>query len=424
MQTIIYGAGASVPFFNPMLNTSYLTNKVSDLNEWDRVIQKYRHYNQSDQIPSASMVVRVIDAIRAIKPKAHFEQIAEILDKISSIGYDFLPVNNMMNLQWEVLKRIGFSNYNYDTCLGPGWRDIPFLLREIIAEAILELETSHKSSNYEELNKLQNDFIKAICEQSDQTSIVSFNYDDCVIDSLSGLGFKTGFKDTYSNYGFQLDLKTFMNAERVVYFPHGHVKFQFVDNQNVSFLTDSLEADEARWDTLDQMEVGSTMTNLPGRYAYNFNTFITTGQTKDDCFNSLPYSAYYQRLANDIAKSSIVYLIGYSFGDEHVNRLLQTFLKIKETNKVYIVDYYTNSISLLDEYKDDSNIITRIYHVFGTTWLLRYNSEHESEPFYKGKIDEINKRGFGELFDQVYFYKNGYDKFLHEFHKAIDLASV
>ena len=45
MQTIIFGAWASVPYFDPRLSTSYLTSKVSDINEWDRVIKKYMQYD-------------------------------------------------------------------------------------------------------------------------------------------------------------------------------------------------------------------------------------------------------------------------------------------------------------------------------------------------------------------------------------------
>ena len=71
---------------------------------------------------------------------------------------------------------------------------------------------------------------------------------------------------------------------------------------------------------------------LNAKYSYNFNAFIATGQTKDDSLNHIPYSAYYQRLVSDQAQSKMVYLVGYSFGDDPVNRLLQSFLKIDHDN--------------------------------------------------------------------------------------------
>lgn len=57
MQTIIFGAGASVPYFNPRLSTSYLTSKVSDFNEWDRVMKKYRQYEQYNVLATPMMTV-------------------------------------------------------------------------------------------------------------------------------------------------------------------------------------------------------------------------------------------------------------------------------------------------------------------------------------------------------------------------------
>lgn len=419
MQTVIFGAGASVPFFSPVLNTRYLTYKVSDKAEWDRVMRKYRVYKSDQELVPSSLVVDVISRIKFYKPNAHFEQIAEIIDKISSYGYDHIPFNNMMNLQWAVMRSYGFNSTNSMHLFDSGWRDVPFLLREIIAESILHLKESHKSKQYDLLMGLQRDFLDFVSKQSEETSVLSFNYDDCVIDSINGLGFEKGFAKTSNVYQQQLDPSRFLNAKQVVYFPHGHIKYQFTDSDNVTFWSDSKRANEERWNHIDSCMMGSTLTLLDGKYSYNFNTFITTGQTKDDSFNHLPYSAYYQRLAYDLVKSDVVYLIGYSFGDDHVNRLLQSFLKIKSTNKVYVVDYYKDDISLTDEYRDTHNIITKIHTVFGTLWQLKVDYNSQKQPIDKAKVNAINSQGYGELFDNVFFYKKGYDSFLREYRQVI-----
>ena len=151
-----------------------------------------------------------------------------------------------------------------------------------------------------------------------------------------------------------------------------------------------------------------------------FNTFITTGQTKDDSFNHLPYAIYYQRMACDIAKSDTVYIIGYSFGDDHFNRLMKSFLRIKDTNKVVIIDYYPSTIGMVDEYKDQNNIISKICQVFGTEWSVIYDSVKQATlPFNELEVNKLNKTGFGEIFKNVYFYKNGYNDFLNEFTEII-----
>ena len=419
MQTIIFGAGASVPYFEPRLSTSYLTSKVSDINEWDRVMKKYRQYEQRNVLATPADVMSVIDDIKRLKPDANFEEMAEVVDKISSAGFDKMPTNNMMNLQMCVMASQGFLGNNASKLLGPEWRDVPFLFREIIAEAILDLDNNHKAANYQELEDLQREFIGRVSEMSEKTSVLSFNYDDCVINSLEGLGFEKGFSPAGQYYLRQLDPKKFMKAKRVVYFPHGHVKFQFTDNDNVTFWGDSDVANQERWEGVNGAQVGSTLTLLNGKYAYNFNTFITTGQTKDDSLNHLPYSAYYQRLASDLVNSNVVYIVGYSFGDDHVNRLLQTFLKMDASNKVYVIDYYPNAITLTDEYTTQSNIINKIHQVLGTEWQVKVEASGSKKPYNQAKVNEINALGYGEIFEQVVFYKKGYDAFLHEFRNVL-----
>lgn len=118
---------------------------------------------------------------------------------------------------------------------------------------------------------------------------------------------------------------------------------------------------------------------LPGKFAYNYNTFLSTGQTKDDGLNHLPYAIYYQRLAIDLFKSDTVYIIGYSFGDEHINRLLRSFLQLNFQNKIIIVDYYPDTITMMDEYMNPNSIITKINQNFGTEWQIMINQNSDKQ---------------------------------------------
>ena len=158
MKTFLFAAGASMPFFeNSILSTSYLTEKVKDINEWQRVINKYTSIKgQSVVIASPQFVVDVINKIISYAPDANFEQIAEVLDKISSYSMDPIPNNRMMNLvQWILMDIMR----NPGKWPGIGMQEIPFLFREIIAEAILELESYHKSEDYTHLLEKQKAFI-------------------------------------------------------------------------------------------------------------------------------------------------------------------------------------------------------------------------------------------------------------------------
>lgn len=46
MKTFIFGAGASRDFFNPVLDTTYLTNKVCDQQEWGEIFPQVIFYKK------------------------------------------------------------------------------------------------------------------------------------------------------------------------------------------------------------------------------------------------------------------------------------------------------------------------------------------------------------------------------------------
>lgn len=419
MKTFLFGAGASIPYFSPRLDTAYLTKQVCSVHNWERVMEKYREHNGKNRLMTdADTVSHLISAIRDICPNSNFEQIAEILDKICSWGFDKLPCSNMLNLLLTTMNT-GFLPQKNNP-FGCEWNDIPFLFREIVAEAILDLEENHKSESFHSLINLQRDFIGAVCDKDDEVSVVSLNYDDCILDSLSGLGFEKGFRPTNAYYRRQLDIGLFMHAKRVVYFPHGHIRFQFTDNDNVTFFADSKTANQERWENIDGSGKGSTVTVLPGKFSYNYNTFISTGQTKDDGLNHLPYAVYFQRLAIDLFKSNAVYIIGYSFGDDHFNRLLKSFIQNNPNNKVFIIDYHPAGIDMANIQNGENEIVKKIHYCFNTEWVLTYSDEKGLMPDKPEKIDQINQLGHGWLFPQVYFYKKGYEDFLHDYQYLLD----
>lgn len=418
MKTFVFGAGASVPFFNPILSTQYLTKQVNSKTAWENVIAKYKQNNGKNHILiDIDTIISLIKEINNIFPNANFEQIAEVLDKICSYGFDNVPTHNMNNLVISIFVRVLCGK-----CIKPfgcEWADVPFLFREIIAEAILDLQNNGKTPLYDKLLKLQSQMIQYVCDKDPYVNIVSLNYDDCIIDSIGGLGFEKGFSLTNEHYLRQLDIKKFMEAKKVVYFPHGQLKFQFTDNDNVTFWSDSNKANEERWARIDGVTLGSTVTVLPGKFAYNYNTFISTGQTKDDGLNHLPYAIYYQRLAIDLAQSDTIYVVGYSFGDDHINRLLRSFIKLNPMNKIVVVDFYPYKVYNTQENRDPNNIITKIYHYLGADWTVSYSEDTGITAYNEQDVNDINTKGYGKLCPQVIFYKKGYEEFLKEYNLVI-----
>ena len=135
--------------------------------------------------------------------------------------------------------------------------------------------------------------------------------------------------------------------------------------------------------------------------------------------NHMPYAICYQRLAVDLFRSDRIYVIGYSFGDEHVNRLLRSFIELNPDNRIYVVDYYPDQITMVDEHHHLGNMILKIHYYLGTNWQVMYTPGEGTSPANPKEVDNLNTRGYGELFDQVIFYKKGYESFLNEFGNVI-----
>ena len=419
MKTLIFGAGASIPFFDPILSTSFLTEKIYNKEEWEEVISKYKSLKGDKYVlADTELVFKILSAIKRFRPEANFEEIAEVIDKIGSYGNDSVPAHNMFNTIIGVMNTGFIPSQPFP--FGSELTAVPFLLREIIAKSIIDLQNNHQSKEHDIFLSLQRDFISDICQKDDNVNIMSLNYDECVLKSLEGLGFEKGFKRKDERYLMQLDIVSFMNAKKVIYFPHGNLRFQFTDNDNVTYWNDANVAEHERWEGLRQGCVGSTLTYLGGKFAYNYNTFISTGQTKEDGLNHLPYSIYYQRFGSDIFNSDTIYIIGYSFGDEHINRMLRSFIELSQKNKIFIIDYYTKEVTGTEEYKDQKNFITRLYSVFGPDWGVMYNRDtQQTEPINPVEIQKINSQGYGEIFKQITLYKKGYSEFLREYKNVI-----
>ena len=409
MTTIIFGSGATIPFFNTPLTTNYLTKQVCKKERWDDLITRYRSHT-TNIMADAADIVELIHSFEHIDFNHTFETYAELIDKIASFGFDAIPGHNMMNTLFAVLID------RYKKHFGPEWRDVPFLYREIIVQSILELELDGKSEDYEELCSKQHSFIEhtANYSNSNKTSLVSLNYDNVLFDSIKGLDFEHCFNyvpEAGNNDFFDYD--KFYNSPRVVYFPHGHSRFKRSSFGTIQYYDDPLAAEKNRWDGLADSRMDSTLTLTSSTFAYDFNSFITTGQTKDTSLNLPPYDAYYQRLSKDIWESDWIYLIGYSFGDEHINRLLHSYLYSNPFGNIFIVDYIENDINLAKDIINEGNLVGRIYNVFKP--FVFFPNIPDITQNQSDDIWEINTLGYGQLMTNIYFYKKGTKEFLNEF---------
>ena len=309
------------------------------------------------------------------------------------------------------------KQYEYD--FGPEWMDVPFLFREIIVQSILELERNFKVDNYDELCGKQHDFLDWIAKTDKKVSLVSLNYDNVLFDSIKGLGYNHCFDYTpHAGNMDSFDYYQFRESDKVVYFPHGHSRFKRNSFDAIQYYTDPEEAERERWAGVGNSTVNSSLTLKDSLFAYNFNTFITTGQTKDAALNLSPYDAYYQRLSKDLLDSEWVYIIGYSFGDEHINRLLHSYLYSNPFGHLLIVDFIDHDIRIIDDVINNNGILRIIYDNFKPSVFMPNIPDYSEFEFARGW--DINNQGYGPLWNNnICFYKKGIIDYLSEY-KDVD----
>jgi hypothetical protein len=83
MKTLLFGAGASVPFFCPQLSTTELTDQISNSCKWKNIVDKYndkkeecdKHNGSPDSnglLLNHTQIVTLIGNIRKKKSRLQF----------------------------------------------------------------------------------------------------------------------------------------------------------------------------------------------------------------------------------------------------------------------------------------------------------------------------------------------------------------
>lgn len=405
---MIVGAGASIPFV-PELSSPTITKELKDWNNWKNVMTKIPLDVKVSRRKIKS-IVKVI--LRRVSSETNFEHIIEIIDKVC--GYYINDNKSLFNKLVAIIKR---SHKFNERCIGRNYNCyviVPFLAREVIASVILR---KLADSADEKLFTKQTEFIKSIEDESDKLSIISLNYDDILhrtLDSVKdadGELFCNGFTDSTSD-GEILDFEKLISAPYSIVYPHGSILFNYKSFGRIVFIGTRREAERERWKSL--AEEYYPMRASFGRQGINtidFNTFIVSGQSKESTMVKEPFGKLYQKAVYDIYQSNIVIIIGYSFNDEHINRVLSYYAKAQKEYKILIIDKQdlnNGNCTQISQIVDILSVRSQVDVTFDSKKVIRIPSD-------------VLSNKYGWLANRVYYYSKGYGEFLNEYETVLDL---
>jgi len=446
---VILGAGASCEFIKTgeeCLSTSYLTDSLYSKENWTAVIQKYgtrnAHFGRAtfncdlDNI-HISDVTKALELIRTLLKSGSrpgyseiddFEHTIHLLDRISVIVWaDKSPVE----VGLEGLLPYCFGKNFFDKCLlaesdTDGWLYVPFLAREIVASAIIDLwkRREDKEKSLSSFGKL----LLSIHDSFEETNIFSFNYDPLLYESIKHTPYlerQSGF----STNGF--DAERFLNTSKgIMAFVHGCIGF-IPEAEKMRFCEDWAEAQDSRFRNLKLNTPYQTSAFAQGQKGMQANTYLVTGLDKIDAFSAQPFSSYMFRFARDIEEADVIFIIGYSLRDSHIDHLLSNirYLAYKRTRNFIFVTHASetdiaNQFDSIISY--NQGIVQRIVQKLDNKFSSNESTGvKNASVLHKKKIrSSLVENGYTQLFDNVTLFNEGTKKFIEKYDEVMKSIST
>ena len=402
---IIIGAGASIEFVNTQkLTNALIMQKLQAKKAWSSFLEKHLKPQETEEI--ISYITSCIERVK--REDDNFEDIIEIVDKACTLSNSHKFSNSLLIRTIDYITK-GKLTASKDKHL---LINIPFYIREFIAEQISEynIELGGSDESLELLN-LQHEFIKELKTIFGSVSIHSLNYDDCISRSLDKLEINSGF-DEFGNF----NKDTYQSANNVLSYLHGTPHFipEFIflsgSSSIVRYEKDCERAAQERW-RLSEIHPGLL---TKGKNCPDYNHYITTGQSKNSHFYNQPYASYYTRLTKDLGEADIIFIIGYSFGDEHINQLLASAQNYANPKVFVIIDF--------DDPNPEGNedrIREKLHNIINKLDVLYF--ENASKKQFEIILEQLKHTAFAKIQSDIYYYNKGYSTFLNEDIRSIIL---
>ena len=120
MKLLLFGAGASIPFY-PSLTTNYITEQILTWDNWERIIRLYNE--RSEYKINYEHLLTFLKNLKAQNTSANFEEICGCIDLITNVftdlgqnGYNKFDktTNALLNCNIFELKSAPIKNIKYE----------------------------------------------------------------------------------------------------------------------------------------------------------------------------------------------------------------------------------------------------------------------------------------------------------------------
>lgn len=381
-SVIITGAGAVLPWGGP--STAELTNLLCKdkvfINNEDQSIGDYlynilsRKENEREprfNEPNFETILYLIEVIYEYR-KSKFQ-----------MPESFFRINDIFNLKEDIDQQLlTFQNTNpnvySERFLNTAFGEKRLIVHELYYYQLLQhfiflikekIDIFEKSEfeKFSDINGRFNHFLNSLKLNNGVIRFYTLNYDDLPL-TVSKIPFFDGYDDSK-----KIDVNRIVNDNQIDCYYHLHGSFRLNLKGEIS-------------DNYDHCS--------PQMSFYNnelISTNIISGYNKLDRMMGESYFHFYNKLVDDCYKASQIFIIGYSFGDLHINAAINGAM-LSGKAKLICID-------CCDE----------------ASFAYNYNKTHPTSEYrlYKD-IHGSNNQTYTKETDKVKLYLDGLEDYLHE----------
>lgn len=326
-----------------------ISEKISELFDMKNICFLFGSGTSAGAIPTMK------DMFKAVEVKI------KTLSKDRQDFYDAIKLQQPENL--EELLGILYSSRHYLTCDATKVKEFKICeeLISIIEEVIFtKINININDSKYEDALQLYKNFYLKVAHRNKDLSRISifttnndlfneFALDNLNISYINGFngGISRFFNPAFFNYTYSKRMDTSIEK----YEPIENLVYLYKIHGSVNWYEDETSAN-----TYFKIKEETSITNL--KYSKDINTLIYPTPTKQNKSLGSPYTEMFREFQKKLLEPhTVIFVIGYSFSDEHVNNIIYQALATNTTINLVIINSVTDSSVA----KINDNRIFKIY---------------------------------------------------------------